>query len=88
MYRLVGEWDPIIKKIFLVEVLMNGEVWGFGEGKPKDAEQQAAAQALKAKPIIGRVDIAVFTSGCLTKKRRRLYEVWLSVITAAVPAWL
>ncbi|HQU27702.1 MAG TPA: ribonuclease III [Nitrospirales bacterium] len=48
MYRLVGESGPDHQKIFLVEVLMNGEVWGFGEGKTKkDAEQQAAQQALR-----------------------------------------
>lgn len=47
-YRLIRESGPDHEKIFCVEVLVNGAVWGAGEGKTKkDAEQQAAQQALK-----------------------------------------
>ncbi len=48
VYRLIRESGPDHKKTFRVEVLVNGAVWGAGEGKTKkDAEQQAAQQAFK-----------------------------------------
>ncbi len=47
-YRLTGESGPPHKKVFEVEVAINGEVMGSGTaGKKKDAEQAAAEEALK-----------------------------------------
>lgn len=47
-YRLTGESGPPHKKVFEVEVAVNGEVLGTGTaGKKKDAEQAAAEEALK-----------------------------------------
>ena len=46
-YRLVGESGPDHKKLFHVEVWVDGQRLGHGEGKTKkEAEQQAARAAL------------------------------------------
>lgn len=50
MYRLAGESGPDHKKIFTVEVLLNDEVIGCGEGhSKKEAEQMAARCAMECK---------------------------------------
>ncbi|MBQ3497225.1 MAG: ribonuclease III [Oscillospiraceae bacterium] len=47
-YRLAGESGPDHKKTFTVEVLLNGEVIGLGEGhSKKEAEQMAARCAME-----------------------------------------
>jgi ribonuclease-3 len=47
-YRLTGESGPPHKRVFDVEVAVNGEVLGRGTaGRKKDAEQAAAEEALK-----------------------------------------
>ncbi len=48
VYRLVREEGPPHRKVFEVEVVIGGEVLGTGSAtKKKDAEQLAAAEALK-----------------------------------------
>ena len=47
-YRIMKESGPDHQKAFEIEVLIKGQVLGHGKGKTKkDAEQQAACQALK-----------------------------------------
>ena len=47
-YRLAGSEGPPHRQRFIVEVLVDGDVLGRGEGRRKlDAEQEAARQALK-----------------------------------------
>lgn len=47
-YRLVSESGPSHDKLFVFEVVIDGIVYGKGSGKSKkDAEQQAAKDALK-----------------------------------------
>lgn len=47
-YRLVGESGPDHRKVFAVEVYVNGEMYGAGEGhSKKEAEIAAAEQALR-----------------------------------------
>ena len=47
-YRIMRESGPDHQKAFEIEVLIKGQVLGHGTGKTKkDAEQQAACQALK-----------------------------------------
>ena len=47
-YVLTGESGPDHNKKFTVDVLLNSNVVGTGQGRSKkDAEQQAAKQALK-----------------------------------------
>ena len=49
-YRIKKESGPDHQKAFEIEVLIKGQVLGHGKGKTKkDAEQQAACQALKAR---------------------------------------
>lgn len=49
-YQVANESGPDHNKIFVIEVLINGEVWGKGEGKSKStAEQEAACQVLAKK---------------------------------------
>ncbi len=43
-YQLVGEHGPDHAKVFLVEVCLNGNVIGSGEGRSKKEAEQAAAQ--------------------------------------------
>ena len=46
-YRVSGETGPDHRKIFSVEVVVNGEVLGTAVGKAKkEAEQEAAREAL------------------------------------------
>ena len=48
-YELVGESGPDHAKTFRMEVLLNGEAIGTGEGRSKkEAEQNAAAAAIQA----------------------------------------
>lgn len=47
-YKVVEESGPDHNKKFVIEVFVNGERWGKGEGKNKSqAEQEAAKEALK-----------------------------------------
>lgn len=47
-YHLIREQGPDHNKVFCVEVLLNGKMIGIGEGhNKKEAEQEAAKQALK-----------------------------------------
>ena len=47
-YELIGETGPDHDKVFRVQVLLNGEVVGTGEGRSKkEAEQMAAKAALE-----------------------------------------
>lgn len=47
-YRMVGEQGPDHAKIFMAEVLLNGEPFGSGSGRSKkEAEQAAARSALE-----------------------------------------
>jgi len=47
-YRMVGEQGPDHAKIFMAEVLLNGEPFGSGSGRSKkEAEQAAAKSALE-----------------------------------------
>jgi ribonuclease-3 len=49
-YQVVEESGPDHDKKFVIEVLVNGESWGKGEGKSKStAEQEAACQVLAKK---------------------------------------
>ncbi len=49
-YQVVEESGPDHNKKFIIEVVVNGESWGKGEGKSKStAEQDAARQALAKK---------------------------------------
>lgn len=49
-YQVAEESGPDHSKKFIIEVLVNGEVWGKGEGKNKStAEQEAACQVLAKK---------------------------------------
>lgn len=46
-YQLVGEQGPAHRKIFFVEVVLNGKVYGQGQGSTKkEAEQEAARKTL------------------------------------------
>jgi ribonuclease-3 len=48
IYRTVQESGPSHNRIFYVEVSINGEIMGMGNGKSKkEAQQQAARQALE-----------------------------------------
>lgn len=48
-YRLIGESGPDHAKTFEMEVLLNGEPVGAGEGRSKKEAEQAAAKAALAK---------------------------------------
>lgn len=49
-YQVTEESGPDHDKKFVIEVGVNGEVWGTGEGKSKgEAEQEAARQVLAKK---------------------------------------
>ena len=49
-YQVTEESGPDHDKKFVIEVIVNGEVWGTGEGKSKgEAEQEAARQVLAKK---------------------------------------
>jgi ribonuclease-3 len=50
IYRTVKEQGPDHAKVFTVEVVLAGEVWGRGEGHSKQsAEQRAAEEAMKGR---------------------------------------
>lgn len=44
-YRLIGEKGPDHQKVFCIEVLLNGQTIGTGEGTSKKRAEQSAAQA-------------------------------------------
>ena len=47
-YRVTGQAGPDHRKVFTIEVIVNGEVLGIATGKAKkEAEQEAAKQALE-----------------------------------------
>lgn len=49
-YQVAQESGPDHDKKFVIEVIVNGEVWGKGEGKSKSvAEQEAACKVLAKK---------------------------------------
>lgn len=49
-YQVVEESGPDHNKLFVIEVQVNGEPWGRGEGKSKSlAEQEAATKAISNK---------------------------------------
>ncbi|MBP3337373.1 MAG: ribonuclease III [Clostridia bacterium] len=53
-YRVVAENGPDHKKNFLVEVTIDGKVYGFGEGNSKkNAEQHAAQRAMATIRVAG-----------------------------------
>jgi len=55
-YRVRSESGPDHEKVFLVEVLVRGEVLGQGSGKnKKEAEQEAARQALVRLDLLPRL---------------------------------
>ncbi len=43
VYRLVGSRGPDHAKEFLVEIMVDGKVWGIGTGRSKKAAERAAA---------------------------------------------
>ena len=46
-YKLMGEQGPAHKKIFFVQVVLNGKIYGQGRGSTKkEAEQEAARKTL------------------------------------------
>jgi len=48
VYKVIKETGPDHKKVFEIELFINGEVVGIGVGRnKKDAEQKAAKEALK-----------------------------------------
>jgi len=51
VYRVVKEEGPDHDKLFTVEVLIGGEVWGFGRGQSKQRAQQASARMALKKII-------------------------------------
>ncbi len=53
VYRTAGEIGPAHAREFVVEVLVEGEVWGRGGGSSKrGAEQEAARQALAGRGLL------------------------------------
>ena len=52
-YRLIGESGPDHAKIFSMEVLLNGEAIGSGQGHSKKEAEQAAARAAVEKLVPG-----------------------------------
>ena len=52
-YRLIGESGPDHAKIFSMEVLLNGEAIGAGQGHSKKEAEQAAARAAVEKLVPG-----------------------------------
>ena len=50
-YQVIEESGPDHNKKFIVEVLINGESWGKGEGKSKSAGEQAAARQALTKKV-------------------------------------
>jgi ribonuclease III len=53
VYRLVEAWGPEHEKTFRVEILIEGKIVATGDGKSKkEAEQQAASQALELMGLL------------------------------------
>ena len=50
-YQVIEESGPDHNKKFVVEVLVNGESWGKGEGKSKSAAEQEAARQVMTKKV-------------------------------------
>ena len=50
-YRLIGESGPDHAKLFSMEVLLNGEALGAGQGHSKKEAEQAAAKAAVEKMV-------------------------------------
>jgi ribonuclease-3 len=51
-YRITGEAGPDHRKVFSIDVVVNGEVFGSASGKAKkEAEQEAARLALLRLPL-------------------------------------
>ena len=54
-YRLIGEKGPDHDKVFAMEVLLNGQPLGTGQGRSKKEAEQVAAKAavgkLEGKPL-------------------------------------
>lgn len=53
-YRVIKEEGPDHNKTFMVEVLIDKEVWGLGQGNSKQRAQQAAASMALKKIIDGQ----------------------------------
>ncbi|MBP6933854.1 ribonuclease III, partial [Candidatus Woesebacteria bacterium] len=53
-YRVIKEEGPDHNKTFTVEVLINQEVWGVGQGNSKQRAQQAAASMALKKIAEGK----------------------------------
>ena len=51
-YQVVKATGPDHNKQFVVEVLVDGQVWGKGKGRSKQRAQQAAAQAALNTPLV------------------------------------
>jgi len=51
-YQVVKATGPDHNKQFVVEVLVDGQVWGKGKGRSKQRAQQAAAQAALNNPLV------------------------------------
>jgi ribonuclease-3 len=50
-YQVIEESGPDHDKKFVIEVVVNGESWGKGEGKSKSTAEQEAARQVLAKRI-------------------------------------
>jgi ribonuclease-3 len=50
-YQVVEESGPDHDKKFMIEVVVNGEIWGKGEGKSKGGAEQEAARQVLAKKV-------------------------------------
>ena len=50
-YQVLEESGPDHDKKFVIEVVVNGEVWGKGEGKSKGGAEQEAARQVLAKKV-------------------------------------
>lgn len=50
-YQVIEESGPDHNKKFVIEVVVNSEVWGKGEGKSKGGAEQEAARQVLAKKV-------------------------------------
>ena len=50
-YQVIEESGPDHDKKFVIEVFVNGEAWGRGEGKSKGGAEQEAARQVLAKKV-------------------------------------
>jgi len=51
MYKCVEESGPAHRRVFRVEMIINGESYGFGEGSSKKAAEKAAARVAYQKLV-------------------------------------